>query len=95
MGWTDWLKDANKRDILKFLSGGAVALVVGGWTIYTWLHPKLDGTKVVAPPAAAVNPAVPAQPAIIIQAPEATGGSIANALSGNGNQINIGKAEEK
>ena len=96
MAWTDWLRDANKRDMLKFLGGAAVALVGGGWTVYTWLHPKLDDAKAVTPPAAAtVSPAVPPQPAALMQAPAATSGGVAVAISGNGNQVNTGIAEVK
>lgn len=93
MAWTDWLKEADKRDKLKLIGGAAAALVAGGWAVYTWLHPKPLETKpsasIVAAPAiphAAKPPAV-----IIIQKPEANNSSVAMAIAGNSNHVNNAK----
>ncbi|MFA7241632.1 MAG: hypothetical protein WC091_16090 [Sulfuricellaceae bacterium] len=91
MAWLDSLKDPNTRDMLRLLGGAAAALVVGGWAVYTWLHPNPEAPQPVAPVAAPVHQPAPPQPAALTQAPVAGDGGVALAIQGNGNQINTGK----
>lgn len=91
MAGLDKLQDPNTRDILRLLGAAVAALVIGGWALYTWLHPKPEALKPPAPVAAPAAQLAAPPPATLTQAPVAGNGGVAVAIQGNGNQVNTGQ----
>jgi hypothetical protein len=82
MAWLDSLQDPNTLETLKTLGAGVATLIGGGWAVYTWRRPKPGAAKVDAPVTAQTH-----------QAPVAVNGSVALAIDGHGNQINVTPSE--
>lgn len=52
----DFIRDGTNRTILSWLGGGAIAVIVGAWTVFTYLH---DAKKSAAPTTTVVSQSGP------------------------------------